>query len=72
MLTKIDHLPEYVLGVRAAGKVDKKDLEDVLLPGLKSLSEKNGEIYYLLVLETQCKILPQGPGGMTWSQGLNT
>lgn len=52
MLTKIDNLPEYVLGVRATGEVDKNDLDNVLLPGLKDLTDRYGEIYYLLVLET--------------------
>ena len=52
MLTKIDKLPDYVLGVRATGEVDKNDLDNVLLPGLKALADQYGEIYYLLVLET--------------------
>ncbi|WP_256005506.1 STAS/SEC14 domain-containing protein [Pedobacter deserti] len=52
MLTKIENLPDYVLGVRAAGEVDKNDLDNVLLPGLKALAEEYNEIYYLLVLET--------------------
>jgi hypothetical protein len=52
MLTKLDNLPEYVLGIRAAGEVDKNDLDNVLLPGLKALADQYGEIYYLLVLET--------------------
>lgn len=52
MLTKIENLPEYVLGVRAAGEVDKNDLESVLLPGLQALTDQYDEIYYLLVLET--------------------
>jgi len=52
MLTTIDNLPNYVLGVRAYGEVDKNDLEAVLLPGLEALAETYGEIYYLLVLET--------------------
>jgi hypothetical protein len=38
MLTKIDHLPEYVFGVRAAGEVDKNDLDNVLLPSLQAAS----------------------------------
>ncbi|MCD0489949.1 STAS/SEC14 domain-containing protein [Pedobacter sp. MC2016-14] len=52
MLTKIQNLPDYVLGVRAAGEVDKNDLDTVLLPGLQALTDQFGEIYYLLVLET--------------------
>jgi len=52
MLTKIENLPDYVLGVRAAGEVDKNDLDNVLLPGLQALSDQYDEIYYLLLLET--------------------
>lgn len=52
MLSLIQNLPDYVLGVRATAEVDEQDLKSVLLPGLGRLTEQYGEIHYLLVLET--------------------
>lgn len=52
MLTSITDLPAHVFGVTATGEVTADDLKNVLLPGLQALSEKQGEIYYLLVLKT--------------------
>ena len=66
MLTKIDNLPDFVLGVRAAGEVDKNDLDTVLLPGLQDLADQYGEIYYLLVLETPVENFTAG----AWYQDL--
>ena len=52
MLSLIQNMPDYVLGVRATAEVDEQDLKSVLLPGLSRLTEQYGEIHYLLVLET--------------------
>jgi hypothetical protein len=52
MLSIIRETPEHVFGVRATGQVTASDLKSVLLPGLDVLTQKYGEIYYLLVLET--------------------
>lgn len=52
MLSIIRDIPPHVFGVRATGKVTADDLKSVLLPGLEVLTQKYGEIYYLLVLET--------------------
>lgn len=52
MLSIIRDIPPHVFGVRATGQVTADDLKSVLLPGLEVLTQKYGEIYYLLVLET--------------------
>ncbi|WP_316803335.1 STAS/SEC14 domain-containing protein [Pedobacter nototheniae] len=60
MLTEIAGLPENVFGVRATGEVNADDLKSVLLPGLKKLVDRFGEIRYLLVLDTDVKNFTAG------------
>ncbi|SDH14254.1 STAS/SEC14 domain-containing protein [Mucilaginibacter gossypii] len=52
MLQLINHLPANVVGVRASGEVTRADMENVLLPAIDQLAEREGEINYLLVLDT--------------------
>jgi len=52
MLQFIKDLPDHVVGIRATGKVDKEDYEKVLIPRMEELVRRQGEIDYLLVLET--------------------
>ncbi|MBS1501538.1 MAG: STAS/SEC14 domain-containing protein [Bacteroidetes bacterium] len=52
MLQFIKGLPDDVIGIRATGEVDKKDYEEVLIPRMEELARRQGEISYLLVLET--------------------
>ena len=52
MLSIIKDTPAHVFGVKASGEVTAEDLKNVLLPGLKALTDQYDEIYYLLVLET--------------------
>lgn len=52
MLQFINDLPDHVVGILATGEVDKNDYERVLIPHMKELVEHEGEINYLLVLET--------------------
>jgi len=52
MLQFIKDLPPHVVGIHAIGKVTKEDMETVLLPKINELVERQGEINYLLVLET--------------------
>ena len=66
MLSIIQNLPDHVFGVRATGEVTEEDLKSVLLPGLAVLTEKHGEIYYLLVLETEVQNFTTG----AWFQDL--
>lgn len=60
MLSPINNLPSYVFGVKAKGEVTADDLKDTLLPGLAALTKAYGEIYYLLVLETDVENFTAG------------
>lgn len=55
MLTIINDLPPNVVGVKATGEVNKTDFENVLIPALKELASRTGEINYLLHLDTGVK-----------------
>jgi hypothetical protein len=52
MLQYINDLPADVVGIHAIGEVTKQDIETVLIPRLDELTQRQGEIKYLLVLET--------------------
>jgi hypothetical protein len=52
MLHFINDLPDHVVGILATGEVDKDDYERILIPHMKELVKHQGEINYLLVLET--------------------
>lgn len=52
MLRIINNLPQNVVGIHASGEVTKNDLDKVVMPRLDDLAKKQGEINYLLVLET--------------------
>ena len=52
MLQFIKDLPAHVIGIRATGEVNKKDYDEVLIPKMDELVKRQGEINYLLVLET--------------------
>ncbi len=52
MLQFIKDLPGHVVGIRATGEVNKDDYERVLIPRMEELIKRQGEINYLLVLET--------------------
>ncbi|MDB4918966.1 STAS/SEC14 domain-containing protein [Mucilaginibacter sp.] len=52
MLRYIKDLPSHVIGIHAVGEVSKDDYEKVFIPHLDELVERQGEINYLLILET--------------------
>lgn len=52
MLQFINDLEPHVVGIHAMGEVTKYDVEKILLPHIDELVERQGEINYLLVLET--------------------
>ena len=52
MLQYINDLPDHVVGILATGEVNKDDYERVLIPHMEELVKRQGEINYLLVLET--------------------
>ena len=53
MLQFINDLPDNVVGIHAIGEVTKDDFETVLIPKLDDLAKRQGEIHYILVLETE-------------------
>jgi len=55
MLRFINDLPDHVVGILATGEVDKGDYERVLIPHMEELVKRQGEINYLLVLETDVR-----------------
>jgi hypothetical protein len=52
MLQFINDLKPHVVGIHATGEVTKQDVETVLMPRIDELVARQGEINYLLVLET--------------------
>jgi len=52
MLQFINDLPENVVGIHAIGEVTQDDYEKILVPRMNDLVKRQGEINYLLVLET--------------------
>jgi hypothetical protein len=66
MLQLINDLPDHVVGIHAVGEVTKDDYERILLPKMNELVKRQGEINYLLVLETDVQNFTLG----SWWQDL--
>lgn len=60
MLQFINNLPDNVIGIHATGEVTKEDYQNVLLPRLNELVKRQGEINYLLVLQTNVQNFSAG------------
>ncbi|RYY34073.1 MAG: STAS/SEC14 domain-containing protein [Sphingobacteriaceae bacterium] len=60
MLRFIGDMPSHVLGIHAIGEVVKEDIEKVLIPRLDEFVQKQGELNYLLILETDVKNFTAG------------
>jgi hypothetical protein len=60
MLQFINDLPENIVGIHAIGEVTKEDIDTVLIPRLDDLVKRQGEINYLLVLETDAQNFTAG------------
>ena len=52
MITQLQNMPSNTVGFRAEGKVTKEDFEQTVNPSVKDSIEKNGQLNYLLVLDT--------------------
>jgi hypothetical protein len=52
MLQFMSEMPRNVVGIHAVGHVSSEDYEKVLIPRLDELARRQGEINYLLVLDT--------------------
>ena len=51
MLTPIADLPEGVLGYEASGEIQASDYGDVLMPAVKEVWDRGGEVRIVLVFE---------------------
>ncbi len=60
MLQFINDLPQNIIGIHAVGEVTKEDVDTVLIPRLDDLVKRQGEINYLLVLETDAQNFTAG------------
>ena len=49
MITRLDELPEGVIGFEASGKLAAEDYRDVVLPALEEAA-KTGDIRFLIVM----------------------
>jgi hypothetical protein len=54
----MNDMPPNVIGIHAIGVVTTRDCEQVLAPRLEELASKQGEINYLLSLETDVTKFP--------------
>ena len=52
MISKIENVPSNVAAFRAIGNVSKEDYDNVLIPAIDALVEKQDKINFLLVLDT--------------------
>ena len=60
MLQFINDLPENIVGIHAVGEVTKEEIDTVLIPRLDDLVKRQGEINYMLVLETNAQDFTAG------------
>ena len=63
MLTRIEDLPEGVVGVEAHGKVTAEEYEQVLVPAVGAARAKDGKVRLLYVLGHS---LPDYTTGAAW------
>lgn len=66
MIQYLENLPKNIVGFKATGNVTKEDFKMNLLPQVKKLVEKTGELNYILVLDTSVKNFTFG----AWIQDL--
>ena len=55
MIQKIENLPENIVGFKALGEVTKNDFESIVLPEVQRVIDREGQLNYLLVLDTSIK-----------------
>ena len=61
MITRLDELPEGVIGFEASGKLAAEDYRDVVMPAIEEAA-KSGEIRFLMVMRDFDGI----SGGAVW------
>lgn len=52
MITQLVNMPANAVGFKAEGQITKEDFEKTVNPSVKASIEKNGQLNYLLVLDT--------------------
>ena len=52
MVQIIEWLPQHVLAFRLSGAVSGEDYERTIMPALESMARLQGEIYFLMVIDT--------------------
>jgi hypothetical protein len=52
MITRINTAPENVVAFRATGEVNKEDYNTTVIPAVDALVKKQGDINFMLVLDT--------------------
>lgn len=60
MIVKIENTPDNMVGFQALGEVTKEDFENKVLPEVKELVERTGELNYLMVIDTELKSFTVG------------
>lgn len=55
MITRLENLPENIVGFRATDTITEKDFTETVIPAVKAIIEKTGHLNYLLVLDTSIK-----------------
>ena len=55
MITEISGLPSNMAGFRAKDTVTEEDFTGLVMPRVKQFVEENGELNYMLVLDTPIK-----------------
>lgn len=55
MIQYLQDLPANIVGFKATGEITEMDFSETILPKVKALIDKTGELNYLLVLETSVK-----------------
>jgi len=55
MIIQLENLPANMVGFRATETINEQNFTDTVLPAVKKIVEKTGELNYLLVLDTSIK-----------------
>ena len=60
MIQRISSLPETMVGFRAMGEVTKEDFDQIVLPAVREIVEKTGQLNYMLVIDTSLQNFTAG------------
>jgi len=60
MIQKINSLPENMVGFRAVGEITADDFDQIVLPAVKDIVEKTGQLNYMLVIDTSLENFTAG------------